>query len=32
MSKILNKISSYNLLNNLVPGFMYCYLMDKFFK
>lgn len=32
MSKILNKISSYNLLNNLVPGFMYCYLMDKFFQ
>ncbi|SNU99818.1 Uncharacterised protein [Megamonas hypermegale] len=31
MSKLLSKISSYNILNNLVPGFMYYYFMDIFF-
>lgn len=28
MEKILDKISSYNILNNLLPGVVYCYLLD----
>lgn len=31
MSKLLSKISSYDILNNLIPGFMYYYFMDIFF-
>ena len=32
MSKFLSKISSYDILNNLVPGLIYCYLMNTFFQ
>lgn len=28
MDKILEKISSYNILNNLLPGAIYCYLLE----
>lgn len=28
MEKILDKLSSYNLLNNLFPGTIFCYLMN----
>lgn len=29
MENIINKISSYNLLNNMLPGSMFCYAMDN---
>lgn len=29
MDKFLEKISSYNLLNNLLPGVVYCFLIHK---
>ena len=28
MDKILEKLSSYNILNNLLPGAVYCYLLE----
>jgi hypothetical protein len=30
--KVLEKISSYNLFNNLLPGAVYCFLINKFFE
>ena len=32
MENILDKLSSYNILNNLLPGAVFCYLMDFLFK
>lgn len=32
MENILDKLSSYNILNNLLPGGVFCYLMDFLFK
>jgi len=30
MEKFFEKISSYNLLNNLLPGAVFCYLLKYF--
>ncbi|MGI6450936.1 MAG: hypothetical protein ACOX3R_11900 [Desulfitobacteriia bacterium] len=32
MEKLLEKISSYNLLNNLLPGAVFCYLLKYFME
>lgn len=32
METFLEKLSSYNVLNNLLPGVMYCYLMEKILR
>ncbi len=31
MDKIIDKISAYNIFTNLLPGVIYCFLVEKFF-